>query len=125
MTSVRTRRRPTSARVTATIEALQSRYERVFSIDHLSSESSCSFVALSDTRIWFGMPDGNGVATYRYKDVSALAITDPFADEAVWVKVTTGGEVWSIRAASGEHAIRLFREISGHVYPVADLPDNY
>lgn len=124
MRNVKIAGRPTNARITATLKALQSHDERIERIDIMSVDSSCVYMALSDRRIWFGMPGVNGVITYRYREVSALAITDPLGDDAVWLKITTSGVQWSINVGDAEHAMNLFKHLSNRVYPTMFEPDD-
>lgn len=125
LTGARARKAQTLTRITATINALKHKHEKIGGPQILSPDSSCAYIALSDIRVWLGTSNGQEVTTIRYVDISALAITDPLGEDDVWLRITAGGIVWSIDVGSSDIATGLFKTISRYTVAAAYEPDDY
>lgn len=104
-------------RISATLNDLRCRHERFYVVVILPPGSGIEYVAVSDMRLWLGLPKAQRVATFPHREVAGLVITDPTSDGHTTVTIRIGGGDWEIAVHEASLAKELFSAISTFAFP--------
>lgn len=104
-------------RISSTLNELKCRHERFYVVVMLRPGSNIEYVAVSDMRLWFGLPKAQRVATFPHREVAGLVISDPSSEGYKTVTIRIGGGDWEIEVHEAALAKELFSAIATFAFP--------